>query len=139
MASKIRSIQQAMDKRAGAEINTTLGALYESAEALQTLSNERLPSRLAFTMARILKTVQSELETFHETRLKLCQQYGALNESQTQYVFPDASSQEAFEKEWLQLRALPVTIKGTQIKINDLQGISISAAALMALSWLIVE
>jgi hypothetical protein len=140
MTSKVRSIQRARDQHEakGAEIATTVGALFSSSNALQKLVNEALPARQAFAVAKIAKAVGAELEACNETRLRLCEQYGKLNEDKTGYDFA-SSKREAFDKEWGELTAVPVTIRGEQIKVDSLRTVSISAADLLALSWLIVE
>jgi len=145
MASKVRSIQRAHERQEAkkavkqGEIAVTIGELFNSSGALQMLTTERLPATQAFILAKVAKAAGQELEAANETRLKLCQQYGTLSEDQTTYTFPTPEAQEGFEREWCELKAMSVTIKGAQIPIADLRGISITASSLLALSWLIIE
>lgn len=144
MASTVRSIDRAKKKHAAkeaakGEVLASINELFRSQSALLWLTTERLPATLAFRLSKIAKAVTQEIEAVDETRIKLCQQYGTLNEETKAYDFPTAEVEEKFNQEWAELSAVSVAIKGGPISIGELQGITISAGSLMALSWLVVD
>ena len=65
-----------------------LQTLIESQNALHRLSNAPLPAAVAFRLARLLRVVQPELQTYEEARLKLAASFGELSEDGRQYNIP---------------------------------------------------
>jgi len=140
---RVGSIQRARERREEksaqkGEITTTLGVLLDSGPALKILTTASLPASQAFALAKITRAVDEEIEAGHGVRVKLCEQYGKLDKTGVFFEF-EGDKKAAFEAEWLALAGSPVSIKGSPIKIADIQGVSISAAALQTLSWLVVE
>lgn len=136
MANKIRSIQRAQEQaEAKAEtITVTLADLLASQQALQSLAQQPLPARLAFKLSKVLKAVTKELDTCNETRIKLCDQYGTKREDGS-YKFSKAN-EELVNKEYNDLVQTQVTIRGEHIDLEDLPGLTISAADVIRLAWL---
>ena len=139
MSSKIRSIQRAQNQQAAKEatIQVSLAELVNSQSALQSLAGQVMPAPVAFKLSKIIKAVNSELKTCDETRLKLCEQYGTLNEKTNQFEFPSKTKRESLENEYAELVKTEVTIQGERLSLDRLSNLSISAGDILALSWLI--
>ncbi len=57
-------------------IRVTLRELLEAQPALQRLSNEKLPVKVAYNVARMMRVVQPEVEDFYKQRNALVKEYG---------------------------------------------------------------
>lgn len=141
MSGKVRSIQRARDQKAAenATITATLAELLNSQGALQVLANQPFPASLSFKISKIMKAVMAELKTCDETRLKLCGQYGVLNQETDTYEFPDKTKLEELNKEYAELVKTEVTIPGERLDPDRLPELSISPSNLVVLGWLIKE
>ena len=139
MASKLRSIQRAREQETAkaAVLQVTLEDLLRSRQALQSLASMPLPARDAFRLCKIVKAVAKELEACNDTRLKLCEQFGKLNEDTQSYDFASDSDREAFTREYGELLKTEVEISGERINPSILN--NISAGELLVLAWLIED
>lgn len=136
MANKVRSIQRAAQQAAAKEetISVTLAELLNSQQALQSLAQQPLPARLAFKLSKVLKAVTKELDQCNETRIQLCDRYGEKQEDGT-YTFSKAN-EEAVNAEYQELIKTEITLHAERIDLENLPGVTISAANIIFLSWL---
>lgn len=137
MAGKVRSIHRAQQQAEAkeAEITVTLAELLASQQALQSLANERMPARHAFKLSKILKSVTKELDACNEARLKMCDQYGKKQEDGS-YKF-SKSNETLVNAEFADLIKTEVTIRGELLDLDGLPGLTISAASVILLGWLV--
>lgn len=122
-------------------VKTTLGNLAISREAFNRLVAQPMSVAESFKLLKMLKTVNVELDQYEEARKKLFEKYGEVVEQigpQIKYqIKPE--HQIDLEREHSELVAIEVVVPGEQIHASTLNGIQISAADLLALSWLIKE
>lgn len=137
MANKVRSIQRAAAQQAAKEetITVTLAELLNSQQALQSLAQQPLPARLAFKLSKVLKAVTKELDQCNETRIQLCDRFGQKQEDGT-YKF-SKKNEDAINGEYQELIKTEVTLHVERIDLENLPGLTISAANVVVLSWLI--
>lgn len=120
-------------------LEVKLAQLVASAPALGRLCAEKAPARITFTLARVTKSINSELETYEKTRMSLLEKYGTLSEDKSHYKFESREQSEKFELELKELLETPVSLQHSPLALDQLETVSVSAADLMALDWLIVE
>ena len=61
-------------------IQVKINDLLNSVETLQKLSKKDFKAKLAWQVARLLKSVESEIQSFNETRMNLINKYGEKGE-----------------------------------------------------------
>ena len=112
-------------------MTVTLETIFNAKEALTAFSQKELSIATSYRVAKLLKTVNAELETFNTQRIKLLQDIGStLSEDGTQYTIPTDKRAEFAEK-FSQLLAVTVEMPN-KIDISG-ENISISPDLLMAL------
>jgi len=130
--------------------------LISSIEALNKLSETKLPAGTAFSLGKFLKSVSTEIETYNKIRSEKIVQYGniMLDESgkevvdengNKRYSFSDKGSKELNENgkkyvaEMTEMENKELDVKIPEIKISDLGTAVIEPKYLLTLSWLISE
>jgi hypothetical protein len=127
-------------------ITVTLRALLEAQPALVRLSNEKLPVKLAYRVARLMKVVQVELDDFHKQRIVLVKQYGAtrptteeeraIHGTEITEVTPDRMVE--FRQDVDDLADEKVTLEREPLKLED-NFPAITPADLIALGPLVAD
>ena len=116
------------------KMKVELGKIVASSEPLGKLMQEKTPIATSFRLAKVLKSVQGELETYDETRKKLIEELGKDGE-----IKQDSPNFEKFIEEMNKLLAEKVSIKAEKIKSESLSKVEISPSDLLALEWIIDE
>lgn len=105
----------------------TLKNIVDSQEAMRNLSNQQLRGRVAFKVARLLKKLESELQVFNDTRIKLIEKYAKRDENgdfvlneKSEYQF-DQNNANAFIEEMNKLLIEPIQIDANPISIEDIE------------------
>ena len=108
-------------------INTTIGNLADSIDALRETRQRRFKSKVAFQLARITNEIDKELKTFNEARIQLLNTYGLKDENGYQilnenhdYIIDPEHIQD-FNSEVSELLNTEITINAEPIDINDLE------------------
>lgn len=108
-------------------INTTIGNLADSIDALRETRQRRFKSKVAFQLARITNEIDKELKTFNEARIQLLNTYGLKDENGNQilnenhdYIIDPEHIQD-FNSEVSELLNTEITINAEPIDINDLE------------------
>ncbi len=115
----------------------TLKDLVNSKDALLTLGREKLPGKLAYTLARNMKRISDELDAYDEARVKMIKEkYGAEGEAGIWTVKPENTA--AFNEELNQLLDTQVEIDIRRILFEDLPA-EMTPLTLMALEYMITE
>lgn len=157
MSSKIRSLARARERQQlkTNEITVSLDTLLNSGGSLGVLMGKDIPIRQSFSLGKIVKGVNAEIEQYNESRKSLCEKYSnkdgdgkpimideegkVVAEGQPgRYDIPKDKMAE-FEKEHKELTTMQVSFPGSRIKVSDLGDIKIAAAHLMNLDWLIED
>lgn len=61
-------------------IKVKISDLVNSTETLQKLSQEKFKAKLAWSIARLLKAAEAEIQQFNDTRMNLIRKYGEKDE-----------------------------------------------------------
>ncbi len=99
-------------------IKTTISRIFNAMTVLQRLSNKELPVKVSYSLAKVIKAASAELATYDGQRIKLCEQYGKLNEDGSEYEIDEARRSE-FEAKADELINLAVEIDVKPVKLPD--------------------
>ena len=107
-------------------IELTVQEMIDSIPTLRELSNKQLKSKVAFRVARLLREVQAESETFETARVSLIKLYGAkdengnlkADENGNTYIEQDKVAE--FNSELTDLLTNKITINGDKLSLDDL-------------------
>ena len=105
-------------------IKTTIGTVVSARNVLAQLSEQTLPIKQSYMLAKLIKVADEELKIYHGERIKLCEKYGKLSNDGKKY---DITDPEGFGGEYNELTAQeisfdldPVRIDGVLISANDI-------------------
>lgn len=126
-------------------IELTVQEMIDSIPTLRELSNKQLKSKVAFRVARLLKAVQTESETFETARINLIKLYGAKDENGelkvddkgNTFINPDEISQ--FNSELSDLLNNVITINGDKLSLEDLGDETFTPQQMLAFSAFLEE
>ena len=124
--------------------------LVSSIEALNKLSETKLPASVGFSLGKFLKEVTPEIETYNKVRSEKIVEYGTETgetdeKGNKKYSFSDVGSTELNENgkkyvaEMTEMENKELEVKIPEIKITDLGNVVIEPRYLVVLSWLIKE
>lgn len=120
-------------------IKVTIGNIVNSVEVLQKLGKKDFKAKLAWSIARLLKEAEKEVQGFNEARLKLINKYGIKDEN-GQLITDDNGNckiiQENipdFNKELNDLVDTEVEINANKISMNLLEDIDFTPSDMAAL------
>ncbi len=123
----------------------TVGELLSSVPGLRAIGSVDIPSVVAaYALAKAKKKANSELETIEAQRIALCEKHTtrdeagvAIKDEKNNYVFADPV---AFNAEWKQLMAEPVTLSGVRaVTLAELAGAETSPDVLFALGPFVTD
>ena len=120
-------------------IKLTIGDLVNSTEALQKLADKQLKAKLAWQVARLLKMIDAELQSFNDTRMNLVKKYGEKDETGSLItddkgnckILPDLVNE--FSKELKELVDTEIELNSNKLKIEDLENLDFSPAEMNTL------
>lgn len=127
-------------------IRLSLRALLDAQPALQRLAADRLPIKLAYNVARLLKLIQPDIDEFVQQRNALVRQYGLarapLSEQERQthgaeVIEVTPEHLDAYRRDIDALTSVEVTIARAPLVLDDVD--KISPADLLALGPLVAE
>lgn len=107
-------------------IELTVQKMIDSIPTLRELSNKQLKSKVAFRVARLLREVQAESETFETARVNLVKLYAAKDENgeiktdENGNTYIEQDKIEEFNKELRDLLDNTITINGDKLSLDDL-------------------
>jgi hypothetical protein len=120
-------------------IKVSLKEVINSQMALQELMTQPLPSSLSYKISRLSKSIKSELETFEETRIEICNRLGEKSEDDKSYVIKDENKEE-FTSELNNLINTEIELPGEKIQVEQLSDrVELSPFSFLQLDWLIKE
>ncbi|NLZ46671.1 MAG: hypothetical protein GX896_08275 [Clostridiales bacterium] len=103
-----------------------LGQIVNASSTLGRLADEKLPISESFKLAKLNKSLASELEIYDKERIKICEQYGDKDEENNRY---NIKNQVEFEKAFSELLGLEIEMEFK--KVNLTADIKITANELM--------
>ncbi len=122
--------------------------LVNSVEALNKLSETKLPASVAFSLGKFLKEITTDVDTYNKVKADKASQYGIpvldKDGNQTDQVtfVQDGKITEGGEKfvaEMKEIEDKEVSVTPPEIKIKDLGDAVIEPKYMVALHWLIKE
>lgn len=136
--------------------NMKLIEIVTSVEALNKLSETKLPAPVAFSLGKFLKSITADVENYNKVRAEKVSEYGSPaigadgkqlsdEKGNLQYTFADPVTKELTENgkkfvaELSELESKELDLTIPEIKISDLGKSEIEPKYLAALQWLIKE
>ncbi len=122
--------------------------LVNSVEALNKISETKLPASVAFSLGKFLKEISADIETYNKVKATKASEYGIpvldKDGNQTDQVtfVKDGKVTEGGEKfvaEMQEIENKELSVVIPEIKIKDLGDAIIEPRYFVALSWLIKE
>lgn len=120
-------------------ITITINDLINSTETLQKLSQKDFKAKLAWSIARLLKAAEIEIQSFNDTRMSLIKKYGEKDE-QGELITDDKGNCkiendkiEAFTNELNELLNSEIEINANKIDFNLLENIDFTPSDIAAL------
>lgn len=107
-------------------IELTVQEMIDSIPTLRELSTKQLKSKVAYRVARLLREVQAESETFETARVNLIKLYGAKDENgelkadENGNTYIDKDYVADFNSELTDLLNNKITINGDKLSLDDL-------------------
>ena len=115
-------------------IRVELKDILEGQAALQKLSNQQLPGRIAFRIGRLLKKLEEVLTSYNEVRNNLLEKYAKRKEDGTfelndknEYQF-DEEHMKIFVEEMNKLVAEETSVEADPIKFSDIENLDFTPA-----------
>lgn len=123
--------------------------LVNSVEALNKLSETKLPANVSFSLSKFLKEATNDLESYNKVKNEKIKEYGVVvldengkeklsEDGNTTYSFTDESSKK-YVSEMQEIENKEILLDIPEIKIKDLGDSVIEPIYLVRLSWLIKE
>ena len=112
-------------------IKTTIEKIINSQEAVNKIADKPLPVKISYRLAKLIKSIESELEVFEGERKKLLERYGTINEEKQCYNIPNDKT-EKFNAEFSQLVGTETELSAEKIDLSN-EDIKLTAKEFIAL------
>lgn len=120
-------------------ITITINDLLNSVETLQKIAQKDFKAKLAWSIARLLKSAETEIQSFNETRMNLIKKYGEKDENGE--LITDEKNNckiktedvDTFTDELNELINTEVEINANKIDFNLLENIDFTPSDMTAL------
>lgn len=113
-----------------------LGSIVGAMEALNNLSNEKVPVSTAFKLKKIIRSIEGDLKSYDDLRKGLFEKFGEKKEDS--YEIPKERLDD-FYKELNDLLSTEVKTEITKLKLSDLGDLKIETKMLFSLDEFIEE
>lgn len=120
-------------------IKVKLEDLVNATDGLKGLSQKQLKARCAYAVGKILKSADTEIQSFNETRMELIKKYGEKDENgelkteENGNVRIPPEGLNDFSKELRELLDTEVEISANKIKMDDLGEVEFTPAEMAQL------
>ena len=110
-------------------IKVKISELLNSTETLQKLSQKDFKAKLAWSISRLLKAAEAEIQAFNDTRMNLIKKYGDKDENgelitdENGNCKIDNATVEEFNKEFNELINTEVEINANKLTFDMLENI----------------
>lgn len=124
-------------------INVKIADLLNSTDVLQKLANKELKAKLAWSVSKLLKAADKEIQDFNETRMNLIKKYGEKDESGELITDEKgnckiiADNMNTFTAELNELMNADVEINTNKILIDDIGDIEFTPSEMTVLETFI--
>lgn len=126
-------------------IDVNLNEVLNSIDAFRALSEQKLPAKAAFQIARLIRELDKENKTFDEARIKALKEYCELddngeiktNENGNVTIAPDKI--EEYNKRIQELLNTKVQINAEKIALNLLEELELKPVEMLNLEPFIIE
>jgi hypothetical protein len=108
----------------------TLETILKSVDALRELSSLKFKAIHAFSLAKLLKVINQELEIFSPIQREAMLKYSTDGKSVDSDKLDDA------HRELAELKSKEVEVPETSLSLSDLETLDISASLIMQSEWL---
>ena len=127
-------------------INLTVSELINSVNIMNKLAGQECGGGTALKIARLMRELKKEVETFNEERQKLINKYCVKDEEtgspkindRNEFVIDPAMIEESNEA-FNSLLATEIEINANKLSMRDIEGFTINAQDLMTIGHLIEE
>ena len=99
-------------------MKTTIKKILNAKDTLLRISNEQLPIKQSYGIAKIIRAVDPELEFYQKENEKLFKKYGNLTEDGTKYIIATENT-ETFQKAYDELLNQTVGLDITPVPLTD--------------------
>lgn len=126
-------------------ITVKMADVVNSMEVLQKLAQQNFKAKLALSIARLLKQIEVEIQTFNTTRMDLIKKYGTKDENGELITDEegnckiDPESVETFNKELSDLLTTEIEINANKIDVELLDGCNFTPSEITALEPFLEE
>ena len=126
-------------------ITVKMADVVNSMEVLQKLAQQNFKAKLALSIARLLKQIEVEIQTFNTTRMDLIKKYGTKDENGELITDEegnckiDPESVETFNKELSDLLTTEIEINANKIDVELLDGCDFTPSEITALEPFLEE
>jgi hypothetical protein len=112
--------------------------LLDSQNSLGNLGSVRkMVPAIKLRVARVVKQVKPELETFEENRQELLEKLGIYDKEKETFVFPSHEVAKQFKREFDAMKKVTVDIRFGKFQLSDFEKLEeITAIDLANLAWL---
>ena len=113
-------------------INITINDMLNSQNVFREIANMPIKMRTSFAIARIIRNLETELETFEKTRQELIQMYGEKNDDGSLKINEDGNiiiaseNIEKYNNEIQDLLNEEITIAAEPLRIEDMEYIELT-------------
>lgn len=120
-------------------ITITINDLLNSVETLQKIAQKDFKAKLAWSIARLLKSAETEIQSFNETRMNLIKKYGEKDENGELITDEKGNCKimtenvDTFTEELNELINTEVEINANKIDFNLLENIDFTPSDMAAL------
>ena len=120
-------------------ITITINDLLNSVETLQKIAQKDFKAKLAWSIARLLKSAETEIQSFNETRMNLIKKYGEKDENGELVTDEKGNCKimtenvDTFTEELNELINTEVEINANKIDFNLLENIDFTPSDMTAL------
>lgn len=120
-------------------ITVKISDLLNSTETLQKLSQKDFKAKLAWSIARLLKSAEAEIQSFNDTRMNLIKKYGEKDENGEIITDENGNCKiqsgdvDIFGKELNELIESEVEINANKIKMDLLEDIDFTPSDMAVL------
>ena len=120
-------------------IQVKIADLLNSTETLQKLSQKDFKAKLAWTIARLLKSAENEIQSFNDTRMNLIKKYGEKDENGELITDENGNCKinqediDIFSKELNELMDSEVEINANKMKMDLLENIDFTPSDMAVL------
>lgn len=117
----------------------TLLELLNAKPMIESLSGRQLPARTSFRLARLIRTLNPELQAYTEARQKLLEKYGEPSEEDRNRYVIEEEQRPAFNGELDELLSTKVELAIEPMSIDALGDAQVTAFELLTVEWLFLD